>query len=68
MYSTQGVSMAEEKLNIHTIQSYFVFETERFYQKVVAENGISHFYSFASKENKDKFIPLMADGCSNLIF
>lgn len=58
----------DEKLHIHTIQSYLVFETEKFYQKIIAENGISHFFSFSCDPNEDKEIPFLADGCSNLIF
>ena len=58
----------EDKMHIHTIQSYMVFETEKFYQKIIAEDGISHFYSFKGSQNSSKQIPLFADGCSNLLF
>ena len=40
----------DEKLHIHTIQSYLVFETEKFYQKIIAENGISIPYMGEQKE------------------
>lgn len=45
--------MKDEKLHIHTIQSYLVMETEKFYQKIVADFGISHFYSFKSDSEKN---------------
>lgn len=43
-------------------------ETEGFYQHVLADMGIAHFYSFKGKSKKDSVIPLIADGCSNIIF
>ena len=58
--------MDEEQLHIHTIQSYLVLETEKFYQKIIANNGISHFYSF--KCNSNKTIPFLEDSCSNILF
>lgn len=58
--------MQEEPLHIHTIQSFLVLETQKFYQKIIRENGISHFYSFTiDNENK---IPFLEDGCSNIVF
>lgn len=53
-------------MHIHTIQSYLVLETEKFYQKIIADCGISHFYSF--KCQKEKEIPFLEDGCSNILF
>lgn len=58
--------MKDDRMHIHTIQSYLVLESERFYQKIIADGGISHFYSFRS--NKDKAVPFLEDGCSNVLF
>lgn len=58
--------MDDGKMHIHTIQSYLVLETEKFYQKIVADCGISHFYSF--KSDNEKIIPFLEDGCSNILF
>lgn len=58
--------MDDGKMHIHTIQSYLVLESEKFYQKVIADSGISHFYSF--KSTKDKNVLFMEDGCSNVVF
>ena len=38
--------MKDEALHIHTLQSNLVLKTEKFYQRVICEKGISHFYSF----------------------
>ena len=58
--------MQETKLRIHTIQSYLVMGTEKFHQKIIADSGISHFYSFKSQE--DKTVPFLEDSCSNILF
>ena len=58
--------MKDEKMHIHTIQSYLVMETEKFYQKIVADFGISHFYSF--KTDSEKKVPFLEDSCSNILF
>lgn len=58
--------MGNDRLKIHTIQSYLVLETEKFYQKIIADCGISHFYSFET--DSDKTIPFFEDGCSNILF
>ncbi len=51
-----------------SIQPYFVLASSDFCQHVLIENGISHFFSFSNKAGKDFDLPLMVDGCSNLIF
>ena len=38
--------MKDEALHIHTLQSNLVLKTEKCYQRVICEKGISHFYSF----------------------
>ena len=38
--------MKAEALHIHTLQSNLVLKTEKFYQRVICEKVISHFYSF----------------------
>ena len=58
--------MKDEKLHIHTIQSYLVMETEKFYQKIVADFGISHFYSFHT--DSERKVPFLEDSCSNILF
>ncbi|MGN0728708.1 helix-turn-helix domain-containing protein [Treponema sp.] len=60
--------MKDEKLHIHTMQSYLVFKTEKFYQRVICDKGISHFYSFSIPDKQDEKITLMPDGCSNILF
>ena len=39
-----------------------------FCQRIFVENGISHFFSFSNNSGKDLTVPLLVDGCSNLIF
>ena len=51
-----------------SIQPYFVMEADDFCQHVLIENGISHFFSFSNKSAQDITVPLLVDGCSNLIF
>lgn len=58
----------EDELNIKSCQPYIVLETGEFYQHVLSCMGISHFYSFKGNSEKDSIIPLIADGCSNIIF
>ena len=60
--------MKDEVLHIHTLQSNLVLKTEKFYQRVICEKGISHFYSFNISKDKDEKISFVPDGCSNLIF
>lgn len=51
-----------------SIQPYFVMESDDFCQHILIENGISHFFSFSNKSGQDITVPLLVDGCSNLIF
>jgi len=58
----------ENEFYINSSQPYIVMETGEFYQHILASNGISHFYSFKGNSQEDSIIPLIADGCSNIIF
>ncbi len=58
----------ENEFFINSSQPYIVMETGEFYQHVLASNGIAHFYSFKGNSQEDLIIPLIADGCSNIIF
>jgi AraC-like DNA-binding protein len=60
--------MTGEKIHIKTIQPYFVFETDRFYQHIMASYGISHFFSYKIPQNMPPDILMIPDGCSNIIF
>ena len=51
-----------------SIQPYFVLDADDFCQRVLFENGISHFFSFSNKTQEDITVPLLTDGCSNLLF
>lgn len=51
-----------------SIQPYFVMGTKDFCQHILVKNGISHFFSFSNKTGEDITVPLIVDGCSNLIF
>jgi len=51
-----------------SIQPYFVMDSDDFCQHILVENGISHFFSFSNKSGEDITVPLLVDGCSNLIF
>lgn len=51
-----------------SIQPYFVLAASDFCQRIFVENGISHFFSFSNKSGHDLTVPLLVDGCSNLIF
>lgn len=57
-----------ENTPLMSMQPYFVLDSDDFCQHVLFENGISHFFSFSNKNREDKILPLMADGCSNIIF
>ena len=59
--------MEDDIFHIKTIQPFLVFETKKFYQRVIASCGISHFYSFSGSD-KTVSVPFLADGCSNIIF
>lgn len=54
--------------NLISIQPYFVMESDDFCQSILVKNGISHFFSFSNKLDEDITIPLLVDGCSNIIF
>lgn len=57
--------------NIETlisIQPYFVLDSDDFCQHILTEKGISHFFSFSNKSGLDICVPLIVDGCSNIIF
>lgn len=58
----------KEAERLISIQPYFVMGTKDFCQHILVKNGISHFYSFSNKSGKDINVPLLVDGCSNLIF
>lgn len=60
--------MKDEALHIHTLQSDIVLKTDKFYQRIICDKGISHFYSFNISKDKDENISFVPDGCSNLIF
>ena len=51
-----------------TIQPYLVLDLGNFCQHVLFENGISHFFSFSNRSREDVAVPLLADGCRNIIF
>ena len=57
-----------EKNPLMSIQPYFVLDSDDFCQHVLFENGISHFFSFSNKTQEDITVPLLTDGCSNLLF
>ncbi len=58
----------EEKTEIMTIQPYFVLDADAFCQRLLFQNGISHFYSFCNPSDEDISVKLLVDGCSNIIF
>lgn len=60
--------MIKKTERLISIQPYFVMVSNDFTQKVLVENGISHFFSFSNKSGGDITVPLLVDGCSNLIF
>ncbi len=60
--------MKKEDRKLISIQPYFVMDGNDFCQHVLLENGISHFFSFSNKSGQDITVPLLVDGCSNLIF
>ncbi len=60
--------MHSNEPDLISIQPYFVLASGDFCQHIMIENGISHFFSFSNKTGKDFNLPLMVDGCSNLIF
>jgi len=51
-----------------SIQPYFVLTSDDFTQRILIENGISHFFSFSNKSGQNITVPLLVDGCSNLVF
>ncbi|MCR5763872.1 MAG: helix-turn-helix domain-containing protein [Treponema sp.] len=51
-----------------SIQPYFVLDANDFCQRVLLQNGISHFYSFSNSSDSDITVNLFVDGCSNIIF
>ena len=58
----------EEKTKLLSIQPYFVLDVEGFCQRVLLQNGISHFFSFSNTSDKNITVPLLVDGCNNIIF
>ncbi|MCD7856160.1 MAG: helix-turn-helix domain-containing protein [Clostridiales bacterium] len=58
--------MIWKKDRLRSIQPYFVFDTESFYQEIYLRQGISHFYTYKVKNE----CPLrtVPDGCINLFF
>ena len=51
-----------------SIQPYFVLDADNFCQRVLLQNGISHFYSFCNSSSEDINVKLFVDGCGNIIF
>lgn len=60
--------MQKNNEKLISIQPYFVLDSDDFCQHILTENGISHFFSFSNKSDQDITVPLLVDGCSNLIF
>jgi len=60
--------MTQRKVAIKTFQPYFVFDTERFYQRIIDAYGISHFYSYTPTKGNQNELYLIPDGCSNMLF
>lgn len=60
--------MEAQREKLISIQPYFVFDSNDFCQHILTQNGISHFFSFSNKTAKDITVPLLVDGCSNIIF
>lgn len=58
----------KEKTDLISIQPYFVLDGKNFCQRVLLQNGISHFYSFCNSSSEDIRIKLFVDGCGNIIF
>ncbi|MBR1913018.1 MAG: helix-turn-helix transcriptional regulator [Treponema sp.] len=58
----------KEKTELMSIQPYFVLDADNFCQRVLFQNGISHFYSFCNSSGSDIALKLFVDGCSNIIF
>ncbi|HCT64967.1 MAG TPA: hypothetical protein DIC60_06880 [Lachnospiraceae bacterium] len=56
----------KEMMILKTMQPYFVLGTTAFVQRIVFENGISHFFEFTIDNEKDVFV--IPDGCINFIF
>lgn len=57
-----------EKSPLVSIQPYFVMDSDDFCQRLLFENGISHFYSFSNRTQDDIAVPILTDGCSNIMF
>jgi len=57
-----------ERTPLMSIQPYFVLDSDDFCQRLLFENGISHFYSFSNRTESDITVPVLTDGCSNLLF
>lgn len=53
--------------DLKPMQPYFVLNSEKFYQEIYLEEGISHFYTFAAGENS-KTMTAVPDGCIDIIF
>lgn len=58
----------KDKTELMSIQPYFVLDADNFCQRVLLQNGISHFYSFRNSSSADIRVRLFVDGCSNIIF
>jgi len=58
--------MGWRKYKLRPSQPFFVFATDKFYQEVYLNRGISHFYTFRTAgSQKIKKVP---DGCMDLLF
>ncbi len=58
----------KDKTELMSIQPYFVLDADNFCQRVLFQNGISHFFSFCNSSDSDITVKLFVDGCSNIIF
>ncbi len=53
--------------DLKPMQPYFVLNSEKFYQEIYKQDGISHFYTFKAGENS-RWMPVVPDGCIDIIF
>lgn len=58
--------MIWKKDKLRPSQPYFVFDTRDFYQEVYLRQGISHFYTYHTENNK--LLRTVPDGCIDLFF
>lgn len=58
--------MIWQKDKLKPTQPYFVFDMDEFYQELYLKQGISHFYSYCTKESR--MVRVVPDGCIDLSF